>query len=109
MPSASSFFLPVFGFRKVTQKSSSEKSEKILEILFHQKSPGARRADPSEARKAQSDPQARVRGGHAQGRCPTLGYRLAPPIFPIYIFVEKPPKEESFSRKKSRGAATIKP
>ena len=70
MPSASSCFLHVFGFRKVTQKSSSEKIKKITKIIFHRKSPGARRAGPTEPHKAWA----------TLGRGPGGGCALLPPL-----------------------------
>lgn len=99
MPSASSCFLPVFGFRKVTQKSSPEKIKKITKIIFHRKSPGARRAGPAKARGPRAT-LGRGSGGPAPGTRPlpsdTASRRR---FFYLYLRRETAEKRTLFQKK----------
>ena len=108
MPSASSCFLHVFGFRKVTQEKSPEKIRKFTKIILRRKKPRARRAAPG----ATLGPCATL--GRGPGPTRDLGRRgapvapLAPTFCPIYSLGVKLPEKRPFFQNSTRGAATTK-
>ena len=69
---------------KARKPKCSEKSRKITEILFRQKTNGARRASPTEAHSLHTMPSRGLEGGGAGGWCGHLVHRLATP-FGLYI------------------------
>ena len=70
MPSASSCFLPVFGFRKVTQESSSEKSENYRNS-FSPEEPRSQKGRPNGATQGLGRPCARVGVDPRRGPAPS--------------------------------------
>ena len=85
MPSASSCFLHVFGFRKIEQEKFLEKIEKITENYFATKEARSQEAmpvgHPGPLRRPRARPWAYPRQGVAQAPQGTSGTDLLPYLF----------------------------
>ena len=96
MPSASSCFLHIFGFRKIAQEKVPEKIRKIAKNYFATKEAKSQKASTRGPPEGGGDPLARV-GPHPRPRAAQGPLApLAPTFCPIYSFASKPPEARPF-------------
>ena len=93
---------------KARKPKCSEKSRKFTEILFRQKTHGARRASPAEAHGLHTMPSRGLEGGGAATWCGRLVHPLALP-FGLYIaLAPKTLGESTISPEEFRSSAATK-